>query len=106
MIKNVNDLEIKNIISNNDKLIMVFGEGNNCGVCHAVKNRVNSNLLDKFPNLDIYYILVEDNPLFRGEYLIFTFPTLMLFDGNKEIHRESRIVDFNRLERILDIYFN
>lgn len=106
MIKYVNDLEIENIIKDNKKLIMAFGKGVNCGVCHAVEHRVNNDLLKKFPNLDVYYLTIEDNPNFRGQHLIFSVPTLLLFDGDKEIHRESRIIDFSKLERVLNIYFN
>lgn len=106
MIKYVNDLEISDIIANNNKIILVFGKGINCGVCHSVEARVNSNLLQQFPDLDIYYITVEENPMFRGQYLIFSFPTLMIFDGNREVHRESRIIDFKRLENVLNLYFN
>lgn len=106
MIKYINELELENILNNNDKLIVVFGKGINCSVCHAVEARINSTYLDKFKNLDIYYLIVEENPGFRGQYLIFTFPTILLFDGSKEIHRESRIIDFNRMERLINLYYN
>lgn len=106
MIKYVNDLEIEQIIKENKKLILVFGKGTNCSVCHAVENRVNTDLLDKFSNLDVYYVNIDDNPLFRGNHLVFSVPTLMLFDNDKEIFRESRIINFTQLEKVLNLYFN
>lgn len=101
-----NDSDILNIIENNKDLIMVFGAGLNCGVCSAVKERVKRDLMIKYPKLKIYYLTVDDSPLFRGNYLVFTFPTLILFDQNKEIRRESRIVDFYQLNKILELYYN
>lgn len=106
MIKYVNDEIIEKVINENEDLILVFGKGEKCSICHAVENRVNTNLVKKFPNLKVYYVEIEDNPNFRGQHLIFSVPTLLLFDRNKEVHRESYIIDFTKLERILDIYFN
>lgn len=105
MINYITDNEIQGVIENNEDLILVFGKGINCGVCHAVEHRVNTDLLKKFPKLKVYYLTVEESPQFRGQHLIFTVPTLMLFDRSREVHRESRIVDFTKLERVLDIYF-
>lgn len=106
MIKYINEKELEKVLKNNDELIMVFGKGINCGVCHAVENRINQTYPDKYPTLKIYYLIVEENPLFRGTHLIFSVPTIMLFDGSKEIARESRIIDFRRLEKPLNMYFN
>ena len=102
MIKFVNDQEIKEIIANNQKPILVFGKGSNCGVCDAAEFRINNILSKKFPDLDIYYVDLDKNPLFRGQYLIFSVPTILVFENDKEFHRESRIVDFYRLEMAIN----
>ncbi|NLL68999.1 MAG: thioredoxin family protein [Acholeplasmataceae bacterium] len=106
MIKYINDKELNNILNSNDKVVMVFLKGNDCGVCQAAEFRINNIMSKKFPNLDIYYLDLDDSPEFRGQHLIFTIPTILLFEGNKEIHRESRIIDFSRLERNLKIIFD
>lgn len=106
MIKHTNDQEIQKIIEENKDLILVFGKGTNCGVCHAVEARMNATIVKDYPNLDIYYLEVDKSPNFRGQHLIFAVPTILVFDGNKEIHRESRIVDFAKLERLLGLYFS
>ena len=105
MLYNINENDLDAVLTNNEKLIFVIGKGENCGVCHAVSDRIKITLLKKYPQLDVYNIMVNDNPLFRGKYLIFTFPTILVFDNNKEIHRESRIVDFRNLERLLSLYY-
>ena len=106
MINYTTDEKIQGIIENNEKLIMVFGKGDQCSVCNAVENRVNTQLTKKYPELEVHYVQVDDSPSFRGQHLVFAVPTLILFDGDKEIHRESQIVDFTRLERLLHIYFS
>ncbi|MDY0277508.1 MAG: thioredoxin family protein [Acholeplasma sp.] len=106
MIHYTDDNKIQNIIDNNEKLIIVFGKGENCGVCHAVEDRVNRTIALQYPDLDIFYLTIDNSPTFRGQHLIFTVPTLLVFDRNKEIHRESRIIDFSRLERLLSLYFD
>jgi len=106
MIKYINDEKLEKVLNENEKLIMVFGKGENCSVCHAIEDRINKTYPEKYKDLDIYYLTIEESPNFRGQHLIFTAPTLLLFDKNKEIHRESRIVDFSRMERILNIYFD
>ncbi len=104
MIEYVNDNEIKKILEHNEELIMVFAKGLNCGVCQAAEFRINNILAKKYPNLDIYYINIDDNPLFRGQHLIFTFPTIMLFENGLEVHRESRIIDFYKLETVINTF--
>lgn len=106
MIKYINENELTDILNNNTKLIMVFAKGINCSVCHAVEDRINKTYPNKFNELDIYYLVVEENPNFRGQHLIFSFPTILLFDRNKEIHRESRIIDFNKMERLINLYYS
>lgn len=106
MIKYIDDKMLENILNENDKLIMVFGKGTNCSVCHAIEDRINKTYPTKYKDLDIYYLTIEESPNFRGQHLIFASPTLLLFDKDKEIHRESRIVDFSKMERILNLYFN
>ncbi|HKL95339.1 MAG TPA: thioredoxin family protein [Haploplasma sp.] len=105
MIKYQTDKTIKDIIANNEKdnIIMVFGKGTNCSVCHAIEDRVNKTFPDLYPNLPIHFINIDDSPSFRGQHLIFSVPTLLIFEGSKEVHRESRIVDFNKLYKVLDL---
>lgn len=105
MIKDVNDLEIKEILENNNNIIMVFVKGNDCGVCQAAEFRINNIMAKKFPKLKIYYLDITENPLFRGQHLIFTIPTILIFDKDKEILRESRIINFYNIEKLLKIAF-
>lgn len=104
MIKYIGENEFENILSFNDKLILVFGKGVNCTVCAAIEDRINKTLQPKFPDLDIYYLVLDENPNFTGHHHIFSYPTLMLFDHSDEIHREEQVIDFERLENKIAHY--
>lgn len=105
MYKYENDLTIKQVIENNpeESVIMIFGKGTNCSVCHAIEARVKQTFPELYPNLPIHFVTIDESPNFRGQYLIFSVPTLLVFQGQKEIHRESRIIDFNSLNKVLSL---
>lgn len=106
MIFNVNDNELLQVLESNKKIIMVFAKGVDCGLCHAAEFKINQTYAKKYPSLDIYYIDITTNPSFRGRQLIFSTPTILLFENDKEIFREAGFIDYQKLDRILNIYFN
>lgn len=97
------DKDIFDLIDNNKGIMMVFAKGIECSVCHAIQDRVNKTFPSLYPNLPIKFITIDENPNFRGQYLIFSVPTLLIFKDNKEIHRESRIIDFAQLNKVLNL---
>lgn len=88
--------EIRDTIKNN-KLVILTGSTRACGVCVAVKPRLKA-LLDKYNGIKEIYVYVDDLEMAAGEFMIFTVPTIVLFVEGKEVHRESRIIDFEQLE--------
>lgn len=92
--KNLN--EILDDIKNN-KLSVLTGSTKGCGVCVAIKPRMQE-LLAKYPNVKEMYVSVDALEEAAGEFMIFTVPTIIVFAEGKEVHRESRIIDFKRLE--------
>jgi thiol-disulfide isomerase/thioredoxin len=84
-------------------LIVVLAKTENCSVCKPVLARL-TQLLTKFPDVPAYQIDVERIETFRGQHLVFTVPTVMIFELGKEILRESRFVDFAKIERLLELY--
>ncbi len=91
------DLEtILNTIKEN-KLTLLTGSTRDCGVCIAVKPRIEK-ILDKYSHVKNVYVYVDDLEAAAGEFMIFTVPTIILFAEGKEVHRESRIIDFQQLE--------
>lgn len=76
-----------------------------CSVCHDDLFKAEE-LINK---LDIvgYQVDFIDVPEVRGQFQVFTAPTIILFFKGKEYHRQARIIDFNELEyRIKQIIDN
>lgn len=80
-----------------NKLIMLSFSTENCGVCMAIKPRL-AHILKPYDTVKNIYIKTESLPNASGEFMVFTVPTIIMFAGGKEVHRESRIIDFKRLE--------
>ena len=81
----------------NNKLVVLTGSTKACGVCTAIKPRLKA-LLGNYNSIEEIYIYVDDLEKAAGEFMIFTVPTIILFVEGKEVHRESRIIDFRKLE--------
>ncbi|MDX9917576.1 MAG: thioredoxin family protein [Gudongella sp.] len=74
-----------------------------CSVCHAVFPRLEK-MLDEYP-LDIGRVDANSNKKLAGQNLVFNIPTILVFDEGKEVLRESRFIDFDRIQRLLDLMF-
>lgn len=81
----------------NNKLVVLTGSTKACGVCVAIKPRLQA-VLNKYSGIKEIYVYVDDLEAAAGEFMIFTVPTIVLFVEGKEVHRESRIIDFQQLE--------
>ena len=104
MKKYINFQEFQEVISNNDKLIVIFALTGTCKVGESIARKTEELIDKEYPFVDIYYINVDEEEIFRGQYLIYAPPTLIFFDHQKEILRESKTIRFNNIERLLEIY--
>ena len=52
--------------------------------------------------IEIEYVDLEENPKLRGEYSVFSFPTLLLLKNGKEIDRVSGFFEFSKMKRVLE----
>ncbi|NLY36166.1 MAG: thioredoxin family protein [Tissierellia bacterium] len=83
---------------------LLYFKTSTCNVCDVMQEKIK----EKFEDIDLSMGLVqiETMPALRGQYLVFSGPTLLVFDGEKEIHRESRFIELDRLERVLDLWLS
>ena len=58
--------------------------------------------MEAYPSVPVYKVFLEDVQEFQGQQLIFTVPTIVFYSELKEILRESRFIDFEKIERLLD----
>lgn len=82
---------------------ILYFSSKGCNVCHSVFPKL-IQLLKDHP-IDIGRIDVDDSKKLAGQSLIFSIPTIIIFDEGREIHRESRFIDFLGLERLFSIMF-
>ncbi|MBN2696139.1 MAG: thioredoxin family protein [Bacilli bacterium] len=75
-----------------------------CKVCDAVINQLEP-ILEPYKELNTHIVPLERIPLFQGQQLIFTVPTILLFHSGKEVLRESRFIDYQRIQNMLDLLF-
>ena len=84
-------------------IAVIHAKTKKCNVCVSVGAQLE-NLGTRFPGIPIREIYLEEIPLFQGQHLVFTVPTVIVFSEGKEILRESRFIDFKRIEKLFNAY--
>ncbi|HOO43780.1 MAG TPA: thioredoxin family protein [Bacillota bacterium] len=84
-------------------LCIVIAKTKTCAVCTPLTDKLMAFMKD-YEKIPVYQVYLEDVALFQGQHLVFTVPTILIFSDSKEILRESRFIDFNKIQRLFDIY--
>lgn len=95
--------DLNSALQNDLSVILSKTEG--CSICGAIKQRLEL-IEDNYPNIPFYELYIEDIPLFQGQYLVFTVPTVLVMNNGKEILRESRFVNIRNITKLLDNYLS
>jgi len=102
--------EIQSIMSyeefveaSNKELIILIAKTKGCVVCKPITNKL-MEFMQQYPSIPMYQVYLEDVSLFQGQHLVFTVPTILVFSEGKEILRESRFINFEKIQRLFDIY--
>ncbi len=99
ILKTMNEI---NSTTNKDFSIII-AKSHGCGVCDIAKMQLKTILKDY--DLPLYEVYIDDTPEYRGNHLVFTVPTVLIFSHNKELLRESRFINLNKIERIIKLNF-
>ncbi|MDJ1111707.1 thioredoxin family protein [Macrococcus sp. S115] len=87
--------ELQTFLQNNEKaLVYVMTTG--CSVCHADYPKVKALATDI--NIPSVYLLADEVPEAAGQLSLFSSPVVILFNHEKEYHRQARIIDFDMLK--------
>lgn len=95
--------DIKTVL--NKEFVLVIAKSHTCVACQSIYDVLQQNI----PNLhqvDIYNIYIDDMTKFRGDHLIFSVPTVLVFSEGKELLRESRYIDYAKITRLIDMFQN
>ena len=98
---------IKNINEANDVIkkdfVMIIAKSHTCSICNTILNTLENNI----PNLsaiEIYNIYIDDVDEFRGQHTIFSVPSVLIFSEGKELLRESRYINYSKIQRLISLY--
>jgi len=89
-------------LSNRDLMILI-AKTKTCAVCTPLTEKLIT-FMKEYETIPSYQVFLEDVSIFSGQHLVFTVPTILVFSEGREILRESRFIDFNKIKRLFDIY--
>lgn len=83
-------------------LVMIVAKTHTCSTCKQIVDHLNQNV-KRINEIENYQIFVDDMDRFRGEYVIFSVPTVLIFSNGKELLRESRFINIDKINRLIDM---
>lgn len=86
---------------NETPALLLYCSFPDCQVCKTLRPKVE-NLLKNYPAVNFLFLNVEEYPIIKGQYLVFTVPTLIVFVLGKEVKRFSRFFSLDELKEILE----
>jgi predicted thioredoxin/glutaredoxin len=99
--------EIKNMKEANQIIkkdfVMVIAKSHTCTICNTILNTLEQNI-PNLKDIEIHNIYIDDVDEFRGQHTIFSVPTVLIFSQGKELLRESRYINYAKIQRLIDLY--
>jgi hypothetical protein len=91
--------------ASNRDLILVLAKTHTCNVCQSTHQLLERNV-PLLGQIKSYQIYVDDLDEYRGEAMIFSVPTVIIYEKGKEILRTSRFIDTTKINRLLALYLD
>lgn len=86
-----------------DDLVLVLAKTHTCSVCQLTESQLKAAIPD-FDKLNKVQLYIDDVDAFRGELEVFAVPTVMIYAQGKELLRESRFINIDKIKRLLMMY--
>ena len=96
-----NILDIEKVM--NKELVMILAKSHTCTACKSLQFTLEHNVKN-LDEIDIYNVYIDDVDEFRGKHLIFSVPTVLIFSKGKELLRESRYLNYSKIERLIEMF--
>jgi thioredoxin-like negative regulator of GroEL len=93
--------EVVKAIQPEQEPVVLYFTTPTCNVCKSIFPRLEA-LMQGYPQ-KLYKIDAEQFPELAGQNRVFTVPTILVFAEGKEVLRESRYIDFMKIQRLLDL---
>ena len=75
---------------NTNKSLVVYFSGENCSVCKVLKPKIEDEIKDNFPKMEIYEVKTDNCLELSAQFLIFSIPTVLVYFDKKEFKRYGR----------------
>ncbi len=85
-----------------EPFVMIVAKTHGCNTCKMINAHLHATV-KAFDALKKYQIFVDDVDQFRGEQVVFSVPTVLIFSEGKEMLRESKFIDTNKINRLIDM---
>ena len=87
----------------NEDLILVLAKTHTCSVCQLTESQLKA-AIPEFDTLNKVQVYIDDVDAFRGALEVFAVPTVMVFAQGKELLRESRFINVDKIKRLVFAY--
>ena len=82
-------------------VVLILAKTRTCSVCAVTESRLMKTVL-KRRDIKAYRVYLEDDERFRGEAIVFSVPTVIVYHNGREHLRESRFIDTEKINRYLE----
>ncbi len=89
----------------NKDICLIIAKTRTCGVCKNIAPRLEANI-PFMHKIDTYEIYADEMEQFRGEYVVFSVPTILIYSKGKELLRESRFINYEKINRLLSRFLD
>lgn len=97
----IESIEQLNEIMDQEELSILFFDTKTWGVGKVIFPKLIE--LAKEYEKKILKIDIDENLLIKGQFLVFTAPTVLIMRKRKEVLRESKFIDLKNIDRILEL---
>lgn len=91
------NLEGLELLIESEMAVAVYFSSPNCGVCHALRPKVEELISESFPLMKFIHIEIDKSPGVAGNYGVFSAPTLLVFFEGKEFLRKVRLMGIQEI---------
>ena len=83
-----------------NNLFGLYFKSDDCSVCGPFLDKLIKRL--RMYNIDLYIVNISKSREISGQLSVFTVPTFILINEGREILRESRFIETDKIIRVLD----
>lgn len=83
-------------------MTLVVTKTHTCSVCQNIIPYIKERV-PGFDQLNLIEIYMDDFDELKGKFMVFTVPTVMFYHEGKEILRESRFINTDKINRLIEM---